>query len=365
MTQKLLRWGILGAANIARKNWASILNSGNGELVAVGGRSAERTNAFIRECQASAALPTAPRACTYDELVAAKDVDAVYVPIPTGIRKEWVVKLAEAGKHVMCEKPCAGNAADLKVMIDACRKNNVQFMDGVMFMHSSRLPKLRAALDAGEIGDLRRISSQFSFFASPEFHAGNIRTSSELEPLGALGDLGWYNIRLTLWTMKYQLPHSVSGRLLAGGGQPGDKGQVPLEFSAELFFKDGVSASFYCSFLAENAQWGVISGTKGYIRINDFVMPFFGGEAGFDIVTASLTNRCCDMDMHERKRRVSAFEYSNNGPDAQETMLFRNFADIVLSGKRDDHWPTIALQTQQVLDACLASARNEGKLTAL
>ena len=74
-------------------------------------------------------------------MLAAKDVDALYIPLPTGLRKEWVIRAAQAGKHIVCEKPCAINAADLREMVDACRQHRVQFMDGVMFMHSRRLDK--------------------------------------------------------------------------------------------------------------------------------------------------------------------------------------------------------------------------------
>src|SRR5262249_53597780 len=155
------------------------------------------------------------------------------------------------------EKPCGVSPADLRAMLDACRQNNVQFMDGVMFMHSRRLPLLRATLDDGRsIGTVLRITSQFSFKASDEFLAGNIRVSDTLEPLGCLGDLGWYNVRFSLWVMKEQLPQRVSGRLLAQHGTGG--APVPVEFSGELFYPGGATASFYCSFRAENQQWATV-----------------------------------------------------------------------------------------------------------
>ncbi len=115
------------------------------------------------------------------------------------------MKAAAAGKRIQCEKPCAPTAPEVQEIIDACKKHNVQFMDGVMFMHSARLPKMREALDDGtSVGNIKRITSQFSFYGGEEFHKANIRVSRALEPLGALGDLGWYNIRFTLWAMKYQ-----------------------------------------------------------------------------------------------------------------------------------------------------------------
>ena len=151
-----------------------------------------------------------------DELLAGSpNVEAAIVCTPPCTHRELTLRLLEQGWHVLCEKPCAPHAADVKEMVDICRQHNVQFMDGVMFMHSARLPKMREALDDGaSVGAIKRIASQFSFFGGEEFHKGNIRVSRELEPLGALGDLGWYNIRFTLWAMQYQLPKQVSGRSL-------------------------------------------------------------------------------------------------------------------------------------------------------
>src|SRR6185295_11154609 len=172
----------------------------------------ERSRRFIDACQAAAPMAVAPRALGhYEELLAAKDVDAVYIPLPTGLRKEWVLRAAEAGKHIVCEKPCATNVADLREMLEACRRHRVQFMDGVMFMHSRRLDRMRAVLDDGaSVGGVKRITSTFSFRAPAEFFARNIRANSVLDPYGCLGDLGWYCLRFALWVMRGQLPHQVT-----------------------------------------------------------------------------------------------------------------------------------------------------------
>ena len=146
---------------------------------------------------------------SYEELLASKNVDAVYIPLPTALRQEWVVRAANSGKHVICEKPCAVSSANLEEMISACKKNNVQFMDGVMFMHNRRLDQIRAVLDDGaSIGQIKRIVAQFSFPGSEEFFRKNIRVNAALEPAGCLGDLGWYDIRFALWAMNWQLPRS-------------------------------------------------------------------------------------------------------------------------------------------------------------
>ena len=358
------RWGILSTADIARKNWLAIKNTGNATVVAVASRNVEKAQKFIGDCQASAPFEMVPVALgSYEELLARTDIDAVYIPLPTGLRKNWVIRAAEAGKHVLVEKPVGISAADVRDMSAACAKHHVQFMDGVMFMHSQRLNALRSALnDDHSVGQLRRITSAFSFAGSDEFVKGNIRASGELEPAGCLGDLGWYNIRFTLWVLNYQMPTKVSGRLLSEVRRADSATSVPTEFSGELFFDGNVSASFYCSFLNENQQWAVLSGSKGFIRIPDFVCPFFGSENSFDVTNARFNPRGCDFAMEDHTRRVSVSEYGNGAPNSQETNLFRNFSHLALSGKPDTSWDNITLKTQLVMDACLASAHQDGKL---
>jgi predicted dehydrogenase len=327
--------------------------------VAVASRDHSRAARFIEECQASVPHIPVPVPCgSYEELLARKDIDAVYIPLPTGLRKEWVVRAAQAGKHVLCEKPCGTNADDLRAMLEACRQANVQFMDGVMFMHSARLPLIRQVLAEGKlVGHLRRITTQFCFLGTESFMSENIRVSSDLEPLGCLGDLGWYNIRFSLWTMQEQLPTSVTGRILAQHGT-GNK-PVPIEFSGELFFQGGVSASFYCSFQTENQQWASVSGTRGSLSLKDFVLPFFGSESAFESHKPTFSVRGCQFDMEEHTQRFAVHEHSNNAPDAQETNMIRTFSNIVLSGKVEPRWADNALKTQLVMDACLRSALKE------
>jgi predicted dehydrogenase len=354
------RWGILGTANIARKNWKGIRLSGNGTVAAVASRTPERAKQFIAECQAEVPFEQVPAAVGYDELLARTDVDAVYVPLPTGIRKEWVLKAAAAGKHVLCEKPCGADATEVRAMVDVCRAAGVQFMDGVMFMHSTRLPLLRKVLDDGEsVGELRRVTSQFSFAAGADFLSGNIRVIGALEPLGALGDLGWYNLRFALWVMKFQMPETVVGRVLneyAADGRP-----VPLEFAGELFFPGGVSGSFYCSFRTELQQWAHVSGTKGAVTVEDFVLPYHGAESAFVVQRPHFRVRGTSFQMESHPTRYAAAEGSDGREDAQESNMARRFGELVLSGTPDNSWPDMALKTQLVLDACLRSARDGGR----
>lgn len=357
------RFGILSTASIARKYWLAMKLAGNCQIAAVASRSPEKAQSFIDECQREAPFDPPPAALgSYEALLARNDIDAVYVPVPTGLRKEWVIRAAEAGKHVLAEKPAAPTSADLEQMLAACRAAGVQYMDGVMFMHSARLTAMRAALDdSTSVGRLRRISTGFSFCAPPEFFEENIRSSSHLEPLGCVGDLGWYTTRLILWAANYQLPEKVSGRLLSTVARVGEA-KVPTEFSAEMFFPAGLSASMYCSFLNENQQWVYFSGDKGLLHVRDFVLPYFGSEVNFDVTQAHFHVEGCTFNMEDRTRRVAVAEYGNAATKAQETNMVRHFADLVQSGRVDESWAEIALKTQQVLDACLASAHRGGEL---
>jgi predicted dehydrogenase len=351
---KKLRFGFLSTANIGRQNWKAIFNSGNAIVAAVASRDVGRSREFIRKCQHEFPFAVEPAAfSSYEELLASKDVDAVYIPLPTGLRKEWILRAAAAGKHVVCEKPCGVSFADVQEMTDACRKNRVQFMDGVMFMHNPRLSRVREVLDDGKsVGPVRRIASAFSFLGAGGFSDSNIRVDGRLEPTGCLGDLGWYCIRFTLWVLKWQLPHTVTGWILSESEPTGGRVPAPTDFSAELVFGNGVSAGFYCSFLAAPQQWAFVSGRDGWLRMPDFVHPFNGYEPAFEVnrtelrVPTGAQAPAPDSDLADLGHAT-----------AQNTVMFRNFANQIFSGKLNEEWPMWALQTQKVLDACHESAR--------
>jgi predicted dehydrogenase len=367
MDKPLFRWGILGTAQIARKNWKAIRNAQNGIVTVVASRTLEHSRRFIAECQAEAPFATPPRAVgNYEDLLTADAVDGVYIPLPTGIRKGWVLRAAQAGKHVVCEKPCAVTVRDLVEMLEACRRHRVQFMDGVMFMHSRRLDLIRGVLNDGHtIGQIRRINSGFSFNAPDEFFSSNIRAHSQLEPHGCLGDLGWYCIRFALWSMDWKLPRQVSGRVLCERRGQAGLASVSSEFAGELFFEGGVSGSFYCSYITQLQQWGNISGTHGFLQVPDFVVPFFGCETAFETGQPAQHIQGCDFNVEPNARRWTVGEYSNSHPDSQESNLFRHFAEQAQSGSLNEAWPEMALKTQQVMEACRESSLAGGQVVDL
>ena len=351
-----LRIGFLSTAGIARKNWKAILNSSNGVVTAVASRDINKSREFIRECQAENAFDHIPAALgSYEELIASPNVDAIYTPLPTSLRKEFVLRAATAGKHILCEKPCAASVAELVEMLAACKEHSVQFLDGVMFMHNPRLARIREILDDNQsVGQVRRIASAFSFYPGDEFFNTNIRANGALEPTGCLGDLGWYCIRFALWTMHWQLPEAVAGNILNQSENLPGRPSSPTEFSAQLSYPRGVTVVFYVSFLAAEQQWVHISGQKGWLLVPDFIHPFNGYEPKFEVNEKAITvasNVKCPPEADPAELGHAT---------AQDTRMWRNFASQIHSGKLNDDWPLWALKTQKVLDACHEAARHGG-----
>jgi predicted dehydrogenase len=346
---KKVRFGFLSTANIGRKNWGSIHDSGNAIVTAVASRDIKRSQQFINELQRKTPFETKPTAFgSYEELIDSPNVDAVYIPLPTGLRKEWVLRAAAAGKHVICEKPCGVNTADVQEMIAACKKNRVQFMDGVMFIHNPRMARLRKVLDDGKsIGTIKRIMTNFSFRMDENVYDSNVRINSDLEPAGCVGDLGWYNIRFALWAMNWKLPREVRGHTLAARRAKKGLAAVPIDFSAELVFNDDTSAGFYCSFLAQYQNWVHVSGKEGTLVVPDFVHGRDDHEPSFELNQEGIKVKCC---------KCKGEKHSDTHEFSQHATMMRNFAKQILSGKLNDDWPMQALKTQQVVDMCLESA---------
>lgn len=362
MSGSICRWGFLSTAAIARKNWKAIRLSGNGRVSAVASRSIPKAQAFIDEC-AEEVPPGGEVAAvgSYEELIERDDVDVIYIPLPTGLRKQWVLAAAKAGKHVLCEKPVAINLQDAQDMVSACAEAGVQFMDGVMFDHSKRLEEVCRSLRSGEsVGKLRRINCHFSFSGDDSFQQSNIRTDSVLEPHGCLGDLGWYCIRMTLWAAGLKMPTHLSARTITGLAGKDSDGEVPGEFSAELQFEDGLSAAFYCSFLTNNQQTVLLSGDEGYLTVDDFVLPFYDAEASWAENRHVLEIDNCRWNFRRHRNRKAIAEYSCGEPNATEVKMVRRLGQCVIENELDPRYPDLTIKTQRILDACRRSDAGGG-----
>ncbi|KAK8965918.1 hypothetical protein KSP40_PGU019530 [Platanthera guangdongensis] len=270
-----IRFGILGCARIARKVSRAIKLSPNATIVAVGSRSAEKARRFIDDN----GLPDDTRAHgTYESLLDDPEVDAVYVPLPTSLHLRWATAAARKGKHVLLEKPTALCVAELDQILEACEANNVQFMDGTMWMHHPRTAKMGDLLrDSDLFGQLKMVSSIACFLAEPDFLQNNIRANPELDALGALGDIGWYCIRMILWSADYRMPRTALALPNPAKSEVG----VLLSCGASLHWDDGTVATFYCSFLAHRTFEVAVVGSKATLTLRDFINPFQENSARF------------------------------------------------------------------------------------
>jgi len=274
-------WGVLGCAGIAAKTCQGVAEASNASVVAVASRTLSKAQEF-----AKANASSAKAFGSYEAVLDDSSVDVVYIPVPTTMKKEWVIKAAQKGKHVLCEKPLAGNVEDAKAMVEACAKAGVQFMDNTMMMHHSRLKELKQVLsDRSNFGAVKHVVSCFTipFGNEDEWAKGNIRMNASTEPLGALGDLGWYNIRISQWAFEYEDPQEVSCHYIEETADG-----VPVTAHAILRYSGGRTATFDCSFKCCLRQWAEVVGEKRTVSWDDLCVTQVKEEAPFTVATAGI-----------------------------------------------------------------------------
>jgi predicted dehydrogenase len=159
MGDEPVRFGILGCANIAKKMSRAILGSPGTCLHAIGSRSLEKAQAFAK---ANGFPPEARVYGSYQSVLDDELVDVVYLPLPTSLHLEWVMKAIQRRKHILLEKPPALSVEDLDKMLSACQKEGLQFMDCTMFMHHPRTARMKEVLGNkdlfGEILEVKHCS---------------------------------------------------------------------------------------------------------------------------------------------------------------------------------------------------------------
>jgi predicted dehydrogenase len=183
MTQ--LRWGVLGVSKIATEKVIPAMQRGQWSTVAaIASRNRAKADA------AAAKLGIATAYGSYDALLADPNIDAVYIPLPNHLHAPWTIRAAEAGKHVLCEKPIALNAAEARQLVEVGDRTGVQIQEAFMVRSHPQWLKARELVRDGQIGDLRSMLWHFSYFnAAPS----NIRNILEFGG-GGLMDIGCYLI---------------------------------------------------------------------------------------------------------------------------------------------------------------------------
>jgi predicted dehydrogenase len=250
-----LRWGILSTASIARhKVIPGIQRADRCRVVAIASRDMARATEVARE----AGIPTAHS--SYEALLADPGVDAVYIPLPNHLHAEWTIAAAQAGKHVLCEKPLALTSADAERMVEACDANGVRLMEALMYRQHPSWVAVRELVASGRIGRLTAVQSWFSYFNDDPANIRNVDAFGG----GALFDIGCYCVNLSRMLFDGE-PTRVESSIVRDPASG-----VDVLTSGLLEFAGGV-ATFTCTTRAEDDQRVHIYGTQGRISIG---IPF-------------------------------------------------------------------------------------------
>ena len=184
----MFRWGVLSTAKIAREQvLPAIAESSNGVLTAVASRDLGKARALADRFGAPHAFGS------YEEMLASDTIDGVYIPLPTSQHVEWAIKAADAGKHVLVEKPLALEAKDIERVIEARDRNGVLISEAFMVTYHPQWLKVRDLLAEGAVGRLRHIQGVFTYY---NVDPANMRNQLALGG-GALPDIGVYPIVTT------------------------------------------------------------------------------------------------------------------------------------------------------------------------
>jgi predicted dehydrogenase len=297
-------------------------------LSAVASRRMDSARAFAVERGADRAFDS------WRAMIGHDGIDAVYIATPTAPREEIAVAAAQAGKHVLAEKPFA-SLPSLQRITSACRENGVCFMDATHFVHHPRCAAVRDGLDRA-IGRPRSLESRFRIGLHER---GDIRYDPALEPLGALGDLGWYNLRATI---EYLAPAGPLRHATAAVLRDERTGAV-VAGEGLLTFEDGATSRWRCGFRADAVDIGLrLSGPLGTLRMDDFVGEDADGSASYRLETGGGTPAA---------DRVVRVESGRSGP----ACMFAEFAAAAADPSRREQWMQASEKTQALLDAVVGA----------
>ncbi len=327
MADRKIRWGVISTANIGRAAVIpAIRTSRNGELVAVASRDAAKADAFA----AKLGIPKAYS--SYEALLEAKDIDAVYIPLPNSLHREWTLKAAERGKHILCEKPLGLTAQECLDMEAAADRNQVQLMEAFMYRFHPRTERVLEMVRAGRLGELRMIHSAFTFrLTRPD----NIRLKPELGG-GSLMDVGCYCVNISRMAAGAE---PVEVQALARWSPSG----VDEQMVGTLRFADGLLAQFDCALTLERREVYELAGTDAFLAVPAAFLP--GAE---------------DVVIQEARSRGSLEQHVIHGADEYRLMA-EHFADCILEDRPPRYPASEAAANMRVIEALHQSAREDGR----
>jgi len=327
-----IRWGILGYARIARESVIpALLRAGNSEFAALASRSETKL------AEARARYTFAKSYADYDALLRDPEIDAVYIPLPNSEHREWTLRAAERGKHILCEKPLGLNAGEVRDMIAACAANQLTLMEAFMYRYTSRTAQVREIFQSGVLGEIKFINAAFRY---PLDRPDSIKWNPALGG-GALYDVGCYPINLIGMVADLMAgrpgsgiaqPESVSAECVRAGG-------IDVIFSGLLRYSSGLVAAAHCGFNAQKRIHTEIIGTKGVLDIPDTYFDHAG------TLTLTLGEDRKDIPVARSDRYRQEIE---------------DFADALLQDRPPQFGLAETLRNAEVTDRLFAAAAKGG-----
>lgn len=246
-----LQWGILGTGKIAGQ-FADHLRAHDLAIAAVASRSQAKADAF------AAAKGIGRAFGAYEALLNDPEIDAVYLSLPNHLHAEWSIKAAQAGKHILCEKPVARDADELESVLVAVRAAGVFFMEGFMYRFHPQWDVVHEVIASGRIGEVRSLHASFCYNMGVALH--NIRQSRPAAG-GGLMDVGCYCLS---FIRQFAPGDPVSAYAV---GRIGPKSHVDEWAAGTLKFANGIVATFQTATRCAQPPLAAIYGDRGYIEV--------------------------------------------------------------------------------------------------
>ena len=250
MPEHILRWGLLGTARINRAVIPPLRNSARNTLTAVASRSSEKVKAYADEWGIER------RFDSYEALLADPNIDVVYISLPNSLHAEWTAKAIEAGKHVLCEKPFTTTVDEIDVILSLLKVRPRVVAEAFMYRHHPQTLGVKAAIDAGKIGEVMTVRGSFSFTQS---RGGDVRLNKELAG-GSLWDVGCYPVSYARMILGEEPVEVFAWQTIGPSG-------VDEMFAGQLRFASGKVAQIDSSFRVPFRTNIEIVGTDGLIVV--------------------------------------------------------------------------------------------------
>ena len=268
-----IRWGLISTARINDALISPIQKSERSELYAVASRDAAKAQQYAQEKGVANAYGS------YEAMLADPQVDAVYISLPNSLHCEWAVKAAEAGKHILCEKPMAVTLDEFDRMAAAAAANHVTLFEAFMYLHHPQTLAAQQIIREGKLGKVQSVQSWFHFYLPPE-RSTNIRLNAGLSG-GSLWDVGVYPNSLAITMVGQGAPKAIWASQIIG------ESGVDVAMRGQMLFGDDVVAQISSGFRTPFREGAFIVGDAGILHIPE---PWKPGVSGRDSVM-TLTNR--------------------------------------------------------------------------